>query len=152
MESSTPKWTQSGSFFPKSGHFFRFSKRAREVSPLPLSCVPLSVAEYPSISLNMPKYPLNCLNKLFWLCQVSEYAWSSGIFDKLFKMPWILNEWGLRMWRSCICKAYAEFRISLIMAGSIRLNNAWICLNIPYFPLICLKMAEYWWMSLKMPE
>ena len=41
-------------FFPKSGHFFRFSERKGEVSPLLPSCVPVSVAEYASISLNMP--------------------------------------------------------------------------------------------------
>ena len=54
MENLTERWTELGSFFPKSGHFFRFSKRAGEVSPLPLSCAPVSVTEYASISLIMP--------------------------------------------------------------------------------------------------
>ena len=55
MENLTQRWTQSGPFFPKSGHFFRFSKRAGEASPLPPSCAPVIVAEYALISLNMPK-------------------------------------------------------------------------------------------------
>ena len=59
-------------FFQKSGHFFRFSKRAGEVSPLPHGCAPVSVAEYSSISLNMPKYLLKCLK--FYLSQGSEYG------------------------------------------------------------------------------
>ena len=57
MENLTQRWAQSGPFFPKSGHYFRFSKGTGEASPLPLSCAPLSVTEYASISLNMPKYP-----------------------------------------------------------------------------------------------
>ena len=36
--------------------------------------------------------------------------------------------------------------------GSIRFNNAWRCLNMPYYPSICPNMAEYCWMSLNMPE
>ena len=57
MENLTQRWTQLGSFLPKSEHFFQFSKKAGEASHVPLSCVPVSVAEYASISLNMPKYP-----------------------------------------------------------------------------------------------
>ena len=38
MKNLTQKWTQSGLSFPKSRHFFRFSKRAGEVSPLHPSC------------------------------------------------------------------------------------------------------------------
>ena len=57
MENLTKRWTKSWHFFSKSGHFLRASKRAGEASPLPLSCAPVSVAEYASISLNMTKYP-----------------------------------------------------------------------------------------------
>ena len=57
MENLTKRWTKSWHFFSKSGHFLRASKRAGEASPLPLSCAPVSVAEYTSISLNMTKYP-----------------------------------------------------------------------------------------------
>ena len=36
MENLTQRWIQSAPFFPKSGHFSRFSKK--ELSPRPLSC------------------------------------------------------------------------------------------------------------------
>ena len=36
--------------------------------------------------------------------------------------------------------------------GSICLNNAWICLNMPEYPLKCLNMAEYFLMFLNVPE
>ena len=57
MENSTQRWTQSGPLFPKSRHCFQFSKMAGEASPLPPSCTHVSVAEYASISMNIPKYP-----------------------------------------------------------------------------------------------
>ena len=47
---------QSGPFFQKSGHFWIF-KKGRGDLPAPPSYEPVSVAEYASISLNMPKYP-----------------------------------------------------------------------------------------------
>ena len=96
IENLTRWWTQSGSFFVESRHFFQFSKREGEVFPLLPSCAPVSVAEYASISLNMSKYPCKCLNKLFWLCHGSDYAWLSYMFDRLLKI-WI--------WQGCICRA-----------------------------------------------
>ena len=98
----------------------------------------------------MPKYPWKCLNKLFCLCQGSEYAWSSYMFDRLLKMPQTLNKLGFRIRHSCICKRYVEFWMSDY--GSIHLNNPWICLIMPYRPSICLNMTDYCWMSLNMPE
>ena len=56
MENLTQRWVQSGPFLQEPEHFFRFSKRAGKVSPLPPSCVPVSVAKYASVSPNMPKY------------------------------------------------------------------------------------------------
>ena len=52
----------NGKFNPKTETIrdllFGFSERAgKEAFPLPLSCVPVSVTEYASISLNKPKYP-----------------------------------------------------------------------------------------------
>ena len=79
MENLTQRWTQSRPFLQKPGYFFWFSKRHYP------SSVPVSVAQYASIFLNMPKYPWKCLNKLFWLCQASEYAWSSYMFDRAFE-------------------------------------------------------------------
>ena len=97
-----------------------------------------------TISLNMPKYPWKCLKKLFWLCQGSEYAWSSYMFDRLLKVPPILNKRVFWIWHGCICKGYVEFQICLIVDPytSIMPEYAWICLN----------MAQYCWMSLNMPE
>ena len=81
------------------------------------------VAEYASISLNIPNYPWKCLNKLFWLYQGSGYVWSSYMFNRLLKMPQVLHVPGFWIWHSCICKGYAEFDYT-----SICLNNPWICL------------------------
>ena len=46
-------------FFPEIGEIVSKKKKEkrRETSPLPPSCTPVSVAEYASISLNIPKYP-----------------------------------------------------------------------------------------------
>ena len=54
MQNLTQSWTQSGPSFPKSGHFFGFSKRARDVSLVPFSCTPVCLAEY--ASPNIPEY------------------------------------------------------------------------------------------------
>ena len=53
--------------------------------PSPPSCMPVNMAEDALISLNIPKYPWKWLNKLSWLSQGSEYAWSSYIFDKFLE-------------------------------------------------------------------
>ena len=143
--------------FPNSGHFFRFSKRPREASPLLPSCTPVSVAEHASISLNMPKYPWKCFNKLFWLCQGSEYPWSSYVFDRFLKMSPVLNKPGFRIWHGCICKGYAELRICLIVTpyASIMPEYASICLNAPRYAwtlLNVLNMSENAWINcLTMP-
>ena len=93
---------------PSSSNFQKWQGRA------PLF---LRVAEYASVSLNIPKYPWKRLNKLFWLCQSSEYAWSCYIFYMLLKMPRVLNKPGFWIWHGCICKGYAEFWICLIIAS-----------------------------------
>ena len=136
MENLIQRSNQSELFFPKSGHFFRFSKRAEKTSPAPpppplstaSSCAPVSVAKYASILLNIPKYPwkrwINC----------SEYAWTSYMFDRLLKRRWVLNKPRFWLWQCCICKSYAEFLIYLIMApyASVR----------PEYPLMSLNMSE----------
>ena len=128
--------TQSGPFFQKSGNFF-----------LP-SCAPVSVAEYASIFLNMPKYPWKWLNKLLWLCQGSEYASSSYMFGRLLKMPSVLNKPEFWIWHGCICKGYGEFWICLIMAPypSITLEYASIYLNVPQYAWTWLNIPECLWM------
>ena len=54
-----------GAFLPKIRTLFLIFEKDRGGLPLLPSYAPVSVAEYASISLNMPKYPLKCLNKLF---------------------------------------------------------------------------------------
>ena len=78
MDNLTQRWTQLGLFSPKSGNFFLlFSKRAGEASFLLPSCTPMSVAEYVSVFLNMPKYLLKCFSKL------SDHARALNIHDHL---------------------------------------------------------------------
>ena len=109
-----PKMDTIRTFFLQNwGTFFDFQKGQGRPPPTPPS-KPVSFAEYASIYLNIPKYPWKWLNKLFWLCQGSEYAWSSFMFNRLLKMPWVLNMSGLWIWHDCICKGYTE---------------SWICLN-----------------------
>ena len=139
-ENFTRRWTQPGLFFPKSENCFQFSKRANETSPLLPSCVPVSLANYASISLNMSKYSWKYLNKLFWLCQRSGYTWSSYMFDRLSKKPRVLNKSGFWIRHHCICKGYVEFQIYLIMAlnASVIPEYALICLNVPQYTWACL--------------
>ena len=78
-----------------------------------------------SICLNISRYPWKCFNKLFWLYQGSKYAWSSYMFDRLFKMTWVVNVSWFWIWHGCRCKGYTEF---------------WICLNMTQYASICLNM------------
>ena len=67
---------------------------AGEDTLLPTSCTPVSKTEHASIFLNMLKYSSSAgivLNKLFWLCQSSEYPCTCYIFGRLLKMPQVLN-------------------------------------------------------------
>ena len=110
----------------------------------------LSVAEYASTSLNIPKYPWKSLKKLFWLWQGFEYSSSSYMFDRLLKMPQILNVPGFWIRHVCVSKGYTKFWICLNMAQYASIMPE--CLNMLQCPSICTNMAEYCWMSLNMPE
>ena len=103
-------------FLFKIRALFSIFKAGREGLPSPPGCAPLCVAEYVSISLNVRKYLWKGLNKLFWLFQGSEYAWSWDMFDRLLKMTQVLNKPGFWIWHGGICRGYAELRIYLIMA------------------------------------
>ena len=105
------------------------------------------MAEYASISLNIPKYPWKCLNKLFWLCLDSEYAWSSYMFDKLLKMPPVLNITGFWIWQNCICKGYTKFWICLNMA-----QYASVIPNMSQYALMSINLLEHGWILLNVPE
>ena len=149
--------TIRGFFFPKSEYFFQLSKKARgglSYSPLaahlwlwlnmhhsPLVAhlwVGLNMHECPWISLNIlniPDFPWKCLNKLSWLFQGIEHAWSSCMFHILLKMDQVLNQPGFWIWHGCIHKGYAEF---------------WIYLNLdqyasimPEYTSICLQLMSH---------
>ena len=154
MENLINWWTQSGPFFSKSGQYFWFSKRAGEASLFIPSCALVSVAGYASMSLNMPKYLWKCLNNLFWLCQGSEYAWSSYMLDKLLKMPPDLSKPGFWICHGCVWKGCAEFKICLIIApyDSVMPEYTSICLTVPPYAWTWLKSAEYPWKYLKMSK
>ena len=110
----SPKMNTIKVFFPKAENSFRiFKKRQEQPPPLHSSCAPLRLAKYASVSLNIPKYPWKCFNRLFWLCQHSEYVWSSEMFDWLLKTPWVLNVSEFWVWHGCICKGYTVFWIYL---------------------------------------
>ena len=95
--------------FQNQNTFFNFQNRQWK-SPLSPLVAPLWVWR------NMYQYPWKCLNKPFRICQGSEYAWSSDMFDRLLKKSWVLNMPWLRICHGCIWKDYVTFRICLIMA------------------------------------
>ena len=145
-------WTQSGFFFFQNQDiFFYFQNRAGEASPFPPSSTPVSVAEYALISLKIPKYPWECLNKLFWLCQGSEYTWLSYIFDRLLKMYQVLNVAGFWIWHGCICRGYTQFWICLNIAQYASIMSEYASI-MPGYTLMSLNMPEHGWILLNVPE
>ena len=148
-ENLTWRWKQSGQTdFCKIRALFSIFKKGGGGLFLLLSCVPVDVAKYISLSLNIRKYLYNVLNKLFWLCQGSEFAWSSYVFDRLLKMPRILNVSEFWIWQFCICKGNTEFWICLNIAqySSIRPEHVSACLYVPqcaWALLSLLNVPEY---------
>ena len=138
-----PKINTIRAFFPKTRTLSWFSNKGRGNLPLSSSWMPVNVVEYASISLNIHKCPWKCLNKLFWLSQDSEYAWSSYMFDRLLKMAQVLNVPGLYGWHSYICKDYTEFQIWLNM-----LQYGFTSLNMSEHDRILLNVSEYTWKCL----
>ena len=69
---------KSGTFYPQPEPFFRFQKKGRgDWPPFPLvrRLTLVSVDEYASIFLNIPKYPPKCLHNFLtvprlWICPV----------------------------------------------------------------------------------
>ena len=138
MVNLTHRWTNQDLFSKISSFFVSIFKKGQESPPLPPpSCAPVSVAEYASVSLNIPEYPWKCLSKLFWLCQVSECTWSSYMFDPLLKMLRVLHVPGFWIWHSCICKGYTYFWIYV--------NMAQYASTMPDYASICLNVHEYAW-------
>ena len=126
------RWTNNQGLFFQNQDTFLISKRAGEVSPLFSSCASVSVAEYASIPLVMATQSWKCLNKLF---------------NKLLRMPWILNKPEFWIWHDCICKNYAESRIRLIMVLFTS-----VCLSVPQDDWTWRNIAECPWIYLDRSE
>ena len=134
MENLNQKRIQSGPCFPpKPGHFFCQKMYERSL-PTSASCMPLSLAEYASVSLNIPKYSWKYLNKLFWLCLSSECARSSYVWQAFedasdSKCTKVLK---------IACKGYSVFK----MSDKICLAHRWH--NMPQYALISLSIKDDW--------
>ena len=129
-----PKMDTIKTFLSKNRTLFPIFKKCRGGLP---SLHQLRACECGWICINISEYLWiilwKSLNKLFWLCQGSEYARSSYMFDRLLKMPRVLNKPGFCIWHGCISKGYGEFGICLIMAPytSVMPEYTWIYLIIP---------------------
>ena len=80
--------------------------------------------------------------------EVSEYAWSK--FHRVLNMPLVLNVPGLEMWWGC---EYAKVTDDPEYFW-ICVNNASVCVNMPWYLWICLNIPEYTWVIrvLNMPK
>ena len=102
--------------------------------------------------LNMHQHlwiSLNILEKTILTMSGLWNSSSSYMFNRLLKMPQILNVPGFWIWYGCVSKGYTEFWICLNMAQYASIMPE--CLNMLQCPSICTNMAEYCWMSLNMP-
>ena len=143
MEHLILRWALSRPFFQKLGTFFDLQKWAGETSPTLPSCAPMSMGKHTSILLNIPKYPWKCWNKLFWLCQDSEYTWSFCMFDRLLKIPRVLNVPGFWIWHGLYMPCLHSFKYVWI----------WLYASMmPEYDLICLIMSGHFWILLNVPE
>ena len=104
----------------------------------------LRACECGLICFNISECPWKCLNKLFWLCQGSEYAWSSYNARQAYKdasgskCARVLNM--ARLYMQGLCRI-----LNMLEYDSIFLNvfqYAWPWLNIAECPWISLKMSE----------
>ena len=80
-----------------------------------------------------------------WICLIILHVWEALEYASGSKYARILNMALLYMQGLYGVLNFPEY-------GSICLNNAWICLDMPWCPSIWLTMAEYWWMLLNMLE
>ena len=125
MKSLTQRWTESGLFSARR-------------------CMPVSVDEYASVSLNMTKYPWKCLHNVLtmpglWICLVIiliQLGFEDALGSKCD-----------RIWQGCICKCYTDLWIWLDMV-----QYASICLNLHQYALMSLNMTEHGLTLLNVPE
>ena len=144
MENLTQWWVQVRTFLFQIRTLFRFPERTGEASPLLPSCALVSCCW---ICISIPEYAeisWKCLNKLFWLCQGSGYAWSSYMFDKLLNMPPVLNKPGFWIWHGLYMQGLRRVPNMSIMAPYASI--------IPEYALMLLNMPDHGWMLLNVPE
>ena len=140
MENWTQRWKQWGPFFPKTG------------LPLHSGWIPVRVVKYASTSLTIHKYPWKYLNKLFYARALNMLDYLT-MFDRLLKMPWVLNAPGFWIWHGCY-KGYTEFWTWVNMAQYASIipeyalmshnvsENCWILLNVPEYTSKCLSVLN----------
>ena len=92
-----PKMDTVRAFLSKIRTLFWFSKRTGEASHFPLVA-----HQCPWICLI---YPWKCLNKLFYASALNMLDHLSYIFDRLLKMPRVLNMPRFWIWHGCIYKS-----------------------------------------------
>ena len=129
-------------FLWKSGHFCRFQKGQGRSS---LS--PLVVRLW--MWLNVHQYPWICLNFLenAW-GNCSHYANALNMHEHLTCLKGFWRCLGCQISQDSEYDTIVYVRVlcrflSMYDYGSIRLNNAWKCRNVPKYPSICLKVTEY---------
>ena len=120
--------------------------------PPPPTPLYLHACECGWICINIPdtpKYPWKCLNKLFYpilgTCMIILNFWQAFGDALGSKEVKVLNVSRLYMQGLLRVPNISDY-------GSIRLNNAWMCLSMPQCLSICQNMADYCWMSLNIPE
>ena len=93
-----------GGVFVELGHFDKRGPTGKHFGNFSPRCSwnyilngKFNIPEYPYISLKLPE-------QIVLTIQESEDAWSSSIFNRLLKMPRVLNRPGFWIWHGCICK------------------------------------------------
>ena len=108
------------------------------------------MAEYVSLCLNILKCPWNA-----WRNH-SDYVVALNMPNHLTCSTGFWRHLGFKMCQGSEYRTAVYARVTqsskYVELASLCLNNAWIPLNIPYYPLICLSMTEYCSVSLNMPE
>ena len=135
-------------FFSKIRGYCRFLKKGRKslppVTPPPSLCYsPISIDEDSSMSLNISKYPwkawMNCSDFGRALNMLDHLTCSTGFL----KMAWVLNvSWFWIWWCICYMTQYV----------SITPKCFSVHLNAPEYAWSWLKITEFPWVSLEMPE
>ena len=92
MEDITQEWTQLGSFFPKSRHFFRFSRKRRGgIRPPRPSCALVKTNLIQFVIFNPRKVPWSWIalyQNSFLISPGCYISWLNATLDDLQTRPW----------------------------------------------------------------